>query len=116
MQRAARIYYRIVPNPHDARSNPMPKRLAVALVALLLTTAAPAEEVPAKLEPYPLPPKALGVLTKLADASDVLVLGELHGTQETPTIAAALLAPLSQRGYREKAIGNKGRPKTAGRR
>ncbi len=82
----------------------MPKRLAVALVALLLATAARAEEVPAKLEPYLLPSKALDVLTKLADASDVLVLGELHGTQETPTIAAALLAPLSQRGYRVLAL------------
>jgi hypothetical protein len=60
--------------------------------------------VPQSLEPYPLPAKALDGLTKLAAESDVLVLGELHGTRETPAVAAALLAPLSELGYAALAL------------
>lgn len=51
------------------------------------------------LDPYPLPAKVLADLDKLGGESDVLILGEVHGTQEVPGVAAALLAPLSKRGY-----------------
>ena len=81
----------------------MPKRFVLILSIVLFTIAANAQ-VPEKLEPYPLPAKALEGLTKLAAESDVLVLGETHGTQETPAVAAALLAPLSKLGYKALAL------------
>ncbi|HVW39505.1 MAG TPA: hypothetical protein VHB99_19440 [Pirellulales bacterium] len=76
----------------------------VLILGLVLFTIAANAQVPERLEPYPLPAKALKGLTKLAAESDVLVLGETHGTQETPAVAAALLAPLGKLGYKALAL------------
>jgi hypothetical protein len=74
--------------------------LGVALTILFFNSAvAWAQLVPERLEPYPLPSKAQQALGELAAESDVLILGEIHGTQEVPAVAAALLAPLSKLGY-----------------
>lgn len=56
------------------------------------------------LEPYPLPSKATQALVEIAGKSDILILGELHGTQEVPAIAVALLEPLAKQGYRALAL------------
>ncbi len=76
----------------------------VATFLFFAPSAAQAQVAVQKLEPYPLPAKALESLTKLADESDVLVLGETHGTQETPAVAAALLGPLAKLGYGALAL------------
>lgn len=76
----------------------------VLILSLVLFTIAAKAQIPERLEPYALPAKALEGLTKLAAESDVLVLGEMHGTQETPAIAAALLAPLGKLGYKALAL------------
>lgn len=67
------------------------------LLLLWLILAQPV--IPNALEPYPLPARVLAALDKLAAESEVLILGEFHGTQEVPAVASALLAPLSKRGY-----------------
>jgi hypothetical protein len=59
----------------------------------------PKQAVPKKIQPYPLPAQARQALCTLAGESDVLILGELHGSQEVPAVAAALLAPLTKSGY-----------------
>ena len=56
------------------------------------------------LDPYPLPAPARQALLDLAAQSDVLILGEIHGTQEVPAIAAALLEPLTKLGYQALAL------------
>ncbi|HEV2970514.1 MAG TPA: DUF6624 domain-containing protein [Pirellulales bacterium] len=56
------------------------------------------------LEPYSLPASAERSITDLAARSDVLILGETHGTQEVPAVGAALLAPLSKLGYSALAL------------
>jgi hypothetical protein len=56
------------------------------------------------LKPYPLPPEARTGIEKLAASSDLLVLGEIHGTQEVPQLVAGLLAPLSELGYHMLAL------------
>jgi hypothetical protein len=53
---------------------------------------------------YPLSQEIVGSLRDAAAGSDILILGEVHGTQEVPAIAAALLAPLSQLGYQTLAL------------
>jgi len=73
-------------------------RRFVFLAAIAFAATGLAQSVP-ELQPYPLPAKAEKALTGLAGTTDVLVLGELHGTQEVPAIASALLAPLSKLGY-----------------
>ena len=78
--------------------------LLMVLSAFACTRMAEAQLVPQKLEPHPLPAKVLEGLTKLAAESDVLVLGETHGTQETPAVALALLAPLDKLGYGALAL------------
>ena len=72
----------------------------IGLLAVVLSTvfAQQADRVPA-LKPYALPAKMQGALEGLANESDVLILGELHGTQEVATVSAALLDPLSRLGY-----------------
>jgi hypothetical protein len=57
-----------------------------------------------KLEPYVLPAQAQQALEGLAAESDVLILGELHGTQEVATISASLLGPLKTQGYSALAL------------
>jgi hypothetical protein len=51
------------------------------------------------LEPYPLTASAERSITDLAAQSDVLILGETHGTREVPAVGEALLAPLTKLGY-----------------
>lgn len=51
------------------------------------------------LTPYPLPPQALEPLLTLAQECDVLLIGELHGTQEVPRLVFGLLDSLAARGY-----------------
>ena len=63
----------------------------------------PAMRIPS-LEPYPLPSKARQALVELAGKSDILILGEIHGTQEVPAIAVALLESLAKQGYRALAL------------
>ena len=56
------------------------------------------------LKPYPLPPAAKAGIDDLAASSDILILGELHGTQEVPELVASLLAPLTKLGYNTLAL------------
>lgn len=56
------------------------------------------------LKPYPLPPDSRARVEDLAASSDVLILGEIHGTREVPGLVAGLLAPLNERGYRVLAL------------
>ncbi len=51
-----------------------------------------------------MPPGVRARIEELAASSDVLVLGELHGTREVPRLAAGLLASLNERGYHVLAI------------
>ncbi len=56
------------------------------------------------LKPYSLTAETRARFAGFAAGSDVLVLGELHGTQEVPRLVAGLLAPLNERGYRVLAL------------
>jgi hypothetical protein len=51
------------------------------------------------ITPYPLPESFLTQVVSLAGSVDVLILGELHGTQEVPRLLLSLLEPLSTIGY-----------------
>ena len=78
----------------------MPVRAFVSVIVLFATSlVAQAQVAPITLESYALPAKAQLALGELAAQSDVLILGETHGTQEVPAVAAALLAPLTKLGY-----------------
>jgi hypothetical protein len=57
-----------------------------------------------ELKPYPLPAGIERSVTELAAQSDVLLLGETHGTQEVPAVGKALLAPLTKLGYNVLAL------------
>lgn len=59
--------------------------------------------VPA-LPAYPLPLDVREGLLKLADESDVLIVGEMHGTREVPYLLAELLPDLADRGYQGLAL------------
>jgi hypothetical protein len=56
------------------------------------------------LPPYPLPDAARDSLVALAGECDVLILGETHGTQEVPAVVEALLAPLTEAGFKALAL------------
>lgn len=56
------------------------------------------------LAPYHLSDKAGGTVAALVAQSDVLVLGETHGTQEVPRMTASLLPELHKMGYRALAL------------
>jgi erythromycin esterase-like protein len=56
------------------------------------------------LTPYSLPAAAEQPIKELADRSDVLILGESHGTKEVPEIVAALLPTLSKMDYQVLAL------------
>jgi hypothetical protein len=56
------------------------------------------------LKLYPLPPAPKAAIENLAASSDLLILGEMHGTQEVPELVASLLAPLTELGYTTIAI------------
>ena len=65
----------------------------------------PATPVPLPpLASYALPAKAAGTVASLAARSDVLILGEIHGTQEVPEMTASLLPELNKMGYRAIAV------------
>jgi hypothetical protein len=74
------------------------------LTCLAIGLAIPSDSCGGDLKPYPLPPEARTGIEKLAAGSDVLVLGEIHGTQEVPQLVAGLLAPLTELGYHTLAI------------
>lgn len=57
-----------------------------------------------ELEPYRLPASVERSITELAAQSDVLLLGETHGTQEVPAVGKALLTPLTKLGYNVLAL------------
>jgi hypothetical protein len=57
-----------------------------------------------ELTPLALPSDAEQGLVTLAKDCDVLVVGEIHGTQEVPELVEALLAPLDENGYRALAL------------
>jgi erythromycin esterase-like protein len=52
----------------------------------------------------PLPGDVQQSLTMLASQSDVLLIGETHGTKEVPAIVGGLLASLSKLGYQALAL------------
>jgi len=80
-------------------------RICVALSLALSTGAAAFAQVGRQaLKPYPLAPAVQRSLNELAAQSDMLILGETHGTQEVPAVAAALLAPLTKLGYLVLAV------------
>ena len=68
------------------------------------TTTAVAQLGSETLSPYDLPPAVQRSANELAGQSDVLVLGELHGTREVPAMAAAPLMPLTTLGYNVLAL------------
>lgn len=49
--------------------------------------------------PYDLPPPVKAQLLELAARSDLLLLGEMHGTQEVPRLVLGLLDDLASLGY-----------------
>ena len=87
-------------------SSPMRSIPVLPVLGLMLcNTAALAQQprLPA-LTPYPLPLKAATAIRALAARSDVLVVGEVHGTQQVPEMTAALLPELDSLGYRALAL------------
>jgi erythromycin esterase-like protein len=63
-----------------------------------------AQVVTERLRPYPLASDLTRSLEETAAQSDILILGECHGTQEVPALAASLLTPLGNLGYNTLAI------------
>lgn len=52
------------------------------------------------IEDYPLPTEVVAKIIELAVNAGALFIGEVHGTQEIPSVVASLLAMLYERGYR----------------
>ncbi|HWB13258.1 MAG TPA: hypothetical protein VG826_28790 [Pirellulales bacterium] len=77
--------------------------MAIGILTLVSAVAHAQPAIPS-LEPYALPPKAKEALCELASKSDVLILGEIHGTQEVPALALALLQALTEQGYGALAL------------
>jgi hypothetical protein len=87
------------------RSQFMLIRICVTLTFALSTCASAFAQLGLQaLEPYPLAPAVQRAANEFAAEADVLILGELHGTQEVPAVAAALLAPLTKLGYQVLAV------------
>jgi hypothetical protein len=57
-----------------------------------------------ELTSYPLPEGVRQTLLDLADQSDALFVGEIHGTQEPPRLISGLLDGLTARGYGALAL------------
>jgi hypothetical protein len=57
-----------------------------------------------ELAPYELSPDVVQALIEVAVTSDVLLFGELHGTQEVPRLLVRLLDDLAAVGYRGLAL------------
>src|SRR6478752_3482379 len=81
------------------------RRAVMTWFAVLACSAALAQTPPIRIDPYALPEKVRQSLSELAAESDVLMLGEMHGTQEVSGVAAALLEPLAKLGYGALALG-----------
>ena len=80
-------------------------RIIVTVAMLYATGVLAAEKSELKaLTPYSLPAAAKQPIKELADRSDVLILGETHGTQEVPEVVASLLPTLSKMGYHVLAL------------
>src|SRR4051794_7049561 len=83
----------------------MSNHLPLIVVVVTLAAATLKAEVPSPTQlPYPLLPDVRESLTKVASESDILILGETHGTQDVPAIVETLLDTLSKLGYRVIAI------------
>src|SRR4051812_13638076 len=94
---------------HIGRPQFMDKKMSnhLLLIVLVITLSAATlkAEVPSPTQlPYPLSVDVRESLTKVASESDILILGEIHGTQEVPAIVETLLDTLSKLGYRVIAI------------
>lgn len=76
----------------------------LVLVLIVMATFARADGIPDRSAVYALSQEVKGSLHDVAASSDILILGEIHGTQEVPAVAAALLPSLSQLGYRTLAL------------
>src|SRR5262245_8121873 len=75
-------------------------RIIVSVVMMFAArVAACAESELQALTPYSLSAAAEQPIKELADRSDVLILGEIHGTREVPEVAATLLPTLTKLGY-----------------
>lgn len=85
---------------------PSRSRLINAVVLFVLATglSAHADNVPQKSAVYALSQEVQRSIRDVAARSEILILGETHGTQEVPAVAAAILTPLSQLGYRTLAL------------
>ena len=80
-------------------------RIIASVVMMFATRVAVcAESELQALTPYSLPAAAEQPIKELADRSDVLILGETHGTQEVPEVVATLLPMLAKMGYRVLAL------------
>jgi hypothetical protein len=76
----------------------------MVLAGLSLCLATEGDSNASDLRPYPLPPAARARIEELAASSEVLILGEVHGTQEVPALVAGLLEPLTKLGYHTLAL------------
>jgi hypothetical protein len=80
------------------------RHLTIILTCLMTCLAIRGGSYAGDLKPYSLPPAAKARIEDLAASSDVMILGEFHGTREVPGLVAGLLAPLNERGYRVLAL------------
>jgi hypothetical protein len=82
-----------------------PSRVILLLAVVVISRAtAYADETIPELAPYALPVEIKSALTLFAGESDVLILGEVHGTREVPGIVVALLDDLAKLGYTTIAL------------
>ncbi len=77
---------------------------AIVLACLSTCLASQSASSAGDLKPYSLPPAARARIEKLAASSDILILGEIHGTKEVPELAAGLLEPLAKLDYNILAL------------
>jgi len=71
---------------------------AIVLACLSNWIAIQSDSYADDLKPYPLPTAARARMEELAASSDILILGEMHGTQEVPELVASLLPRLTELG------------------
>jgi hypothetical protein len=80
-------------------------RMSGFLAVVFLTgVAAYAQELTPTLPPYPLTADITRSFGEIAAQSDLLILGEFHGTEEVPALAVSLLTPLTKLGYNVLAL------------
>jgi hypothetical protein len=83
----------------------IPCRLMILVLGLAAGARVRADDPPdGPLPPYPLPAEASRALDELAARSDVLVVGEMHGTREVPALVAGMLPSLAKQGYGVLAV------------